>query len=610
MSWIDQGQRYTRRTVPVLAGAAALALIFTAMPSSDDVADTTLASPSSAAGSSADGGAGDASDDLTAAARQQQRDIDAVVGTVPRPPTRTGPAVATPPPSAPSFPLPPSGPSDPGAVLSEPEAACTALPNEEMPDFFSPYNGKSGAWDGKGGTADTTHRRTEMEAEVAMGLTWTFSPIYWSAFEPDGPTSPDNDPTGAWAQFDQFVRDAHERGLQIFAQAPVVGGNAGGPPEWAGRRQAGTSAPEDMQALVDFAGKLVERYKPCGTLALEEGWSDGYGIRVWEMDNEPDSYLTNWDDVADDYAEFVVRTAERIKEIDPHALVAGPAIASPIGEGAQHFLEAILDKGVQAASQTYQDNGVEYAVGPSVDVVTFHNYELNDSVFCNCDGTIQPELDAIREPWLAYADQPGWEFDADNLRFWHTEGGYDFALDEPAGFGRRENWIIQFFARAFSHHVDRVVIQDQHRSPAAQVSVRTMVTLLPNPHPLVEVTEELGYSQDEAYLYRNERASDGGWTYIAYAENQTAGTTVELPVRGPAALVRRDGTVEELEVSDGTVTVDLPGLTRFSAPVFVVELTPAAPIPLEDDGAPAARVHDLTAQGRSSPPRVRAAWRR
>ena len=43
-------------------------------------------------------------------------------------------------------------------------------------------------------------------------------------------------------------------------QAPVVGGNAGGPPEWAGRREPDRSAPENMKAAADFAEKLARRY--------------------------------------------------------------------------------------------------------------------------------------------------------------------------------------------------------------------------------------------------------------------------------------------------------------------------------------------------------------
>jgi hypothetical protein len=34
---------------------------------------------------------------------------------------------------------------------------------------------------------------------------------------------------------DAFVIAAQARGLNILMQAPVVGGNAGGPPDWAGR---------------------------------------------------------------------------------------------------------------------------------------------------------------------------------------------------------------------------------------------------------------------------------------------------------------------------------------------------------------------------------------
>jgi len=54
---------------------------------------------------------------------------------------------------------------------------------------------------------------------------------------------------------------AQERGLNVLMQAPVVGGNAGGPPEWPAREK-GKSAPANLDALAEFAGKLAERYRP------------------------------------------------------------------------------------------------------------------------------------------------------------------------------------------------------------------------------------------------------------------------------------------------------------------------------------------------------------
>ena len=112
---------------------------------------------------------------------------------------------------------------------------------------------------------------------------------------------------------------AKARGLNVLMQAPVVGGNAGGPPAWAGRREPGKSAPARMDALAEFAGQLAQRYRPGGVLAQRQGWGARYGVRVWELDNEPESYRTHWLGQAADYAEFVTLASAQIKAADPQA---------------------------------------------------------------------------------------------------------------------------------------------------------------------------------------------------------------------------------------------------------------------------------------------------
>src|SRR5580698_1311879 len=104
-------------------------------------------------------------------------------------------------------------------------------------------------------------------------------------------------------------------------QAPVIGGNAGGPPRWAGRREKGKSAPEKMDAAAAFAGQVAARCAPGGTLAAREKWGNSFGVRAWEIDNEPDSYRTHWDGQAADYAEFVTKVSRAIKRVDPSALI-------------------------------------------------------------------------------------------------------------------------------------------------------------------------------------------------------------------------------------------------------------------------------------------------
>ena len=140
--------------------------------------------------------------------------------------------------------------------------------------FASPYLGHTGSWDGKGGALGGRAKTVDLDIELGMGLRWTFMPVYWRALEPDGPVDLTKETPPAWRALDAFVIAAHERKLNVLMQAPVVGGNAGGPPAWAGHREKGKSAPADMYAAAAFAGKLAARYAPGGSLAMKEGWGN------------------------------------------------------------------------------------------------------------------------------------------------------------------------------------------------------------------------------------------------------------------------------------------------------------------------------------------------
>jgi hypothetical protein len=549
-----------RRAVPVVIGAVVLVLLFT-LPHPGDAGGGLGLPPSGFTGSAA------ASVDPAASG--------AVIP--PAPVDITGPSLL------PSFEPPAALPDGSdltsvfGTVVPGPTGPC-AVPNNQLLDGYdNPFIGHTGSSNGTGGSAEAADRKGDMDAEAAMGLRWTWIPAHWSSFEKDGPTSPDNDPAGAWKAMDNTMADARARKLNVFFQAPVVGGNAGGPPAWAGRRTEGSAAPKDMDALIAFTAKLAERYKPCGTLAAEKGWTDGWGVRLWELDNEPDTYETHWDGQADDYAEFVTKAERRIHAIDPFALTVGASTATG-SECPGDFVDQILDKGVQSASADYVANGVEYAAGPSLDIVSFHTYEFLDehgSAVFGCDSRTTDNIYRIlKATFDKYANQAGFKY-APKTEFWHTEGGYDFGTFDAAGTGYKANWTVQWMARCFAAGMTRLSIMDAHNDPLQQQAVKTWLSLFPKAKPDIQnMTAALGIDPAVATVYRVRRAADGGWTYVAHAaNNSTAGATVQLPVRGGAAiLTTRTGAETNLLAHDGKVTVTLAGGAPFSEPVFVVDI--------------------------------------
>ncbi len=434
--------------------------------------------------------------------------------------------------------------------------------------FDSPYLGHTGSWDGKGGAMFGGSKIPDLDRERAMGLRWTFMPVHWRAMEPDGPVDLSRETPPAWQELDAFVIAAEERGLNILMQAPVVGGNAGGPPAWAGRREKGKSAPANMQALAEFAGKLATRYCPGGTLAQREGWGTSYGVRAWELDNEPESYRTHWEGQAGDYAEFVTLAAARIKAEDPKAVIVAPALGA--GKRGLKWLETTLDAAAINGSPEFRKLGKPYSIGPVVDVVSFHNYEGLDSAFSGGSRTIGPVLDdvsAVFEKWEQRS--PGFAY-ARKRDYWHTEGNFDFIGMLPAE--RRAAWRIQFFTRAFAAGLRKICVMDA--SAPEQAAVRAYVKALPRPFPMEPADADVAVTRGTMNVFRHRDAapSEAGQVWVLWAAANTGDAQVELPlVHNQVTLMQVDGSETVAESSSHRLAVELKGDRKMSPPVIIID---------------------------------------
>ncbi len=401
-----------------------------------------------------------------------------------------------------------------------------------------------------------------------MGLRWTFMPVYWRALEPDGPVNLGQDTPPSWRELDAFVIAAKERHLNVLMQAPVVGGNAGGPPKWAGRREPGKSAPGDMAGLAAFAGKLAERYRPGGTLARREGWGTNYGVRAWELDNEPGSYRTHWQGQAADYAEFATRTAARIKSADPQAVIVVPGLAA--GRHGLQWLEETLDAAAMAGSPVFHAQGKAYSIGPVTDVVSFHNYEGLDSAFSGKPRTVAQVFEDVRAVFEKWEHQsPGFNY-ARKQEYWHTEGNFDFLgiLSRP----RRAAWRFQFFTRAFAAGIRKVVVMDA--SAPEQTAVQAYVKTLPDPFPMLEASNTITVVHGQVAVFRHPDAPApaGGQVWVIWALAGSGDATVEIPVRRERiGVVTVDGKFRTLSATAGRVRLDLSGDEKMAPPVLLVD---------------------------------------
>lgn len=445
-------------------------------------------------------------------------------------------------------------------------------------------------------TSEEAEARATMQAEADMGLRWSFTAVIWAAFEPAGPTSAAFDPTGAWASMDRWVTLARSYGLHLVVQ-PVMTGNGVAPPAWAGYRVSGgggenhtyttpsggavtrddfpqlwwaakPSVPRDMDALADWYAKLVRRYRPGGELAVERGWTDGYGVRAWEVDNEPDSWGF-WLGAHDDYAEVLTRVAVAIKREDPQALVLGPAL-SQSGFGT---LAAVLDKRRQNSTLDYRLNGQQYAIGPYTDVIATHQYDKVDASGVTVFGggsSIEATATAHRAWWDHYADhpnQPEFHFPK-GKEMWHTEGGLDYSGNDEDPHSRARAFT-QYLSRGFAAGFSRMTVQDMHDATESKLNgrraVRTFLDLLPH-------APELRRLSADTDPYHRFRAGTAVWTQVLWS-GSTSTVTARVPVRtATARVVDLYGNSQVVTASGGAIDVVLPGASPIAPPVYVVEI--------------------------------------
>jgi hypothetical protein len=425
-----------------------------------------------------------------------------------------------------------------------------------------------------------------LDAEAAMGLKWSFVSTIWALFEPEGPTDARHDTAGSWKKLDDWVSAARDRGLNLYVQ-PTMGGNGVQPPAWAGRRipagynetQTWTnpdgspgsadqfvfpfvpSAPSNLQAAVDFYVKLVRRYKQGGELAQEKGWTDNYGVEVWEIDNEPDSYGL-WYAEWDDYAELVSKAYPAIKAEDPNAVVVAPAAAH---SGSESFLRAFLDKRMQRASVDYLLNGVQYAGGPFLDVISLHHYGTLTGT--DDGGDIETTVHNHRAVWDQYATQPGFEYPT-NREYWHTEGNLNFSgTSDDSDPDLEARAFMQYLTKGFAGGLSRMTVMDLHEDNAQDANARRALAVYMGLFPQAGGMQRLAGPSGPYELFRR---GDAAWTYVAWTTGAT--TTVSVPVRtAHARVMDKYGATSLVAASGGSVTATLAAGVGASEPVYIVE---------------------------------------
>lgn len=96
--------------------------------------------------------------------------------------------------------------------------------------------------------------------------------------------------------------------------------------------------PADPAAYAEVVRRIVMHYN--------QGWANGfrYGIKYWEVWNEPDLGRLFWGGTPEAYYDLYAKLARAVKAADPQALVGGPALArsndeSPYREGFMAYVK-------------------------------------------------------------------------------------------------------------------------------------------------------------------------------------------------------------------------------------------------------------------------------
>ena len=201
---------------------------------------------------------------------------------------------------------------------------------------------------------------------LILGAGWNRWPLYWDRVEKQ-PESYD------WLAYDKLVATDIRNGLQtnaILLGRPGFWQDGGSihnlfAPIYAnGTDSAETDEPINPQnPWARFVHYAVTRYRPGGVLARHNGFTDGQGIRVWEIWNEPD-IPQFWNGGREAYARLLKTAAIVIKTVDPQAKIVFGGLLFASDEG---FLTNVL--------RVFRDDPLRDRFNWFFDIMAVHSYD-------------------------------------------------------------------------------------------------------------------------------------------------------------------------------------------------------------------------------------------
>jgi hypothetical protein len=296
-------------------------------------------------------------------------------------------------------------------------------------------------------SAEVSADPTRYQNALLTGAGWTRYPIYWNRIEREAGKF-------TWDDYDRVVTEDMRYGINVNA---ILLGR----PDFRadGNSIASLAAPifadgSDVPGInktinpnnpwAQWVFSTVERYKPGGTLAQQQGWQTAQGIRVWEIWNEPD-LPQFWSAGIREYARLLKVAYLAAHHADPGATVMVGGLLYPTEE---NWLARIL--------AIYQTEDVFFQRNNSyMDAVAVHSYAYpwrSGWLVLYARETLQAY--GMRRPiWLnetgvsIWDDYPG--------PVWATDNGKSERLTKASA--EQAGWyIIQSAAYAWAQGADKV----------------------------------------------------------------------------------------------------------------------------------------------------------
>jgi hypothetical protein len=346
------------------------------------------------------------------------------------------------------------------------------------------------------------------------------------------------------------------------------------------------AAPKDMEGPMEFWRVLARRYRPNGELSREKGWVDGYGVRYYEVENEPDAlpWITGtWSNVPKDYALYVSTVKRTLSSISPDLRVVGPALSTgPDGSGCCSgltWLDQILrvDRDLQWASDEYRasvnDGQPVIGAGPSIDVYSFHDDFYDAASTYSVDRTRM-----VREVVHRFAGQSRYPTPPDPV-LWETEGGPLTRPGDQITYARAQAQVTIRLINAGVQRLNFDVPSLRDDSPESRetdpvaLEARALATYFPSYRGVRSESASLSAAAGhavEAYSWTDPKTNLTSW--ILWAPNGSGPSFIApVPVRTRSALLlSHDWSERRVRSADGAVRVELePG--EPSEVVMVVE---------------------------------------